>query len=154
MLWSQALEIYRPENKGDLNDVPCLLRITDMEGNDASDCITALSHSWYYDTHLNFWQTKTLCHVYWEGCFTGGSIVHLGLKEGKYKIFVYTPVEKQADYASLTSQSWESNEFVYNTRSKELKVIFVSPVADDSGFFSGSWHIDYRAPKFYKWTKQ
>ena len=148
-----ALELYRPENRGDMNDVPCLIKITDMEGNDAWDSITALSYSWHYDIHTNLWQEKCLCHAYWKGCFTGGCVVHLGLKSGKYRISVYTPKESQLDYERLTGEDWQSNEFVYDTERKELKVIFISPTADDSGVYDGGWHVDHIAPAYYRGTK-
>ena len=75
------------------------------------------------------------------------------MKRGTYKISVYTPVKDQAEYALLTGQEWTSNEFIYKTGSPALNVIFVCPLANDNGFYSGGWHIDYRAPKFYIYTK-
>lgn len=139
-----ALEIYRPENFGDMNDIPCYLRITDMDGNDATDCIKGISHSWYYDVRL--------LHRYYEGCLTGGSVVHLSMKEGTYKIYVYTPKDKQSEYDDLTGD-WKSNEFIYKVGSPALNVIFISPTADDNGFYNGGWHVDYKAPKYFKYTK-
>ncbi len=147
---ASALEIYRPENFGNMNIVPCMIRVTDMDGNDASSSIISISYSWYYE--INKKKGKWL-HRYWNGCFTGGTVVHLDMKSGSYKISVYTPVKDQSEYASLTRQDWISNEFVYKTGSPALNVIFVSPVANDNGFYTGAWHIDYRAPKFYIYTK-
>ena len=145
----RALEIYRPENFGEMNDVPCMIRVTDMEGNDASASIKSISYSWYYEINNG----KMWLHRYWNGCFAGGTVVHLVMKEGTYKISVYTPVKNQAEYSSLTKKEWASNEFVYKTGEPALNVLFVSPVANDNGFYSGAWHIDYKAPKFYIYTK-
>ena len=193
-----ALEIYRPENYGALNTIPCLLRVTDLDGNDASAQIAHLSYNWYYELPLPNWsrQPKTL-NRYFNGCFTGGVVLHLLMKPGKYLISVYTPVDKQQDYAiaenhASTAESagtaaeastsatvgnvptadasgrragaavisdvdtapreWRSNTFAYDTAHKP-RVIFVSPTANDNGFFNGGWHIDYKAPQFYQYTK-
>ncbi len=140
-----SLEIYRPENFGDMNEIPCIMHVYDMDGNDASDCITGISFSWYYDIRL--------LHRYYDGCFTGGSVIHLSMKEGRYRISFSTPMEMQGEYADLTGKSWTSNDFIYNTKSPALKVIFVSPTGDDNSFYTGGWYVDYRAPKFFKYTK-
>ena len=42
---ASALEIYRPENFGNMNIVPCMIRVTDMDGNDASSSIISISYS-------------------------------------------------------------------------------------------------------------
>lgn len=166
----QALEIYRPENFGALNTIPCLIRVTDQAGNDASDRISHLSYNWYYEIPLPNWsrQPESL-NRYFNGCFTGGVVVHLLMQPGIYEISVYTPVDKQQDYkiaqvhtsgsAATETESteaapreWTSNTFTYNTAHKP-NVIFISPVANENGFFCGSWHIDYKAPRFFKYTK-
>ena len=154
-----SLNIYRPENKGALNTIPCLIRITDMEGNDVADAITHLSYNWYYELRTLNWrgEPKTL-HRYFNGCFTGGVVVHLLTKPGKYLISVYTPPEHQQDYGDTAGnlggqkRTWESNTFTYDTTHKP-NVIFVSPTANDNGFFNGGWHVDYRASKFWQYTK-
>ena len=140
------MEIYRPENFGNMNTIPCLLKVTDLQGNDASSSIISLSFSWYYDMRWN--------HRYFNGCFTGGTVVHLNMKAGTYKISVYTPLSMQDSYAGVVGDGdWLSDDFIYKVGSPALKVIFVSPVANDNGFYVGKWHIDYKAPKFYKYTK-
>ncbi len=144
-----SLEIYRPENYGALNTVPCLLRIADAEGNDATDCIRDISFSWYYDMqHDHKWT-----HRYYRGCFTGGTIIHLDMKPGVYRISVYTPADMQDIYGEQDGEAWQSNEFVYDTSAPALKVIFVSPTADDNGFYNGGWHVSHRAPSYYLYTK-
>ncbi len=144
-----SLEIYRPENYGHMNDIPCLLEITDMDGNDASDKIISLNMSWYYDM-----QTKPhWTHNYYKGCFRGGSVLHLEMMEGTYLISVRTPVEMQDGMILENDGEWTSNSFEYKTGSPALKVIFVSPTANQNGFYTGGWHVDYRAPKFFKYTK-
>ena len=146
-----ALEIYRPENYGALNEVPCLLRIVDSEGNDAAEQIKDISFSWFYDMqHKHRW-----IHRYYRGCFTGGTIVHLDMKPGIYRISVYTPAEMQDIYTSENENGgdWKSNEFVYDTSAPALKVIFVSPTANDDGFYNGGWQVSHRAPSYYLYTK-
>lgn len=147
-----ALNIYRPENKGALNTVPCLIRVTDLDGNDASSAVTHLSYNWYYELRHLDWrgEPKTL-NTYFNGCFTGGVVVHLLTKPGVYRISVYTPPERQQGLGD-GARVWESNDFIYDTRNKP-NVIFVSPTANDNGFFDGGWHIDYRAPRFWRYTK-
>ena len=161
-----ALEIYRPENHGALNAIPCLVRVTDLDGNDASARITHISYNWYYELPLPNWsqQPKTL-HRYFNGCFTGGAVVHLLMQPGTYLISVYTPQSLQQDYApaenhadaaatadAAAPRDWTSNTFRYDT-AHQPRVIFVSPTANDNGFFNGGWHLDYKAPRFYKHTK-
>ena len=75
---------------------------------------------------------------------------------GTYRLTFYTPLDRQNAYdTSLphTGQEWTSNTYIYNTEDKQLKAIFVSPVANENGFYTGGWHIDYRAPKYYIYTK-
>ncbi len=142
------LEIYRPQNSANINDIPCLVRITDANGNDASDCVNGMTLSYYNELNQKHWN-----HPYWNGGFTGGSVIHLNIKKGIYKISVYTPKKYQGKFDNLTEGDWESNEFLYDTEAPALHVIFVSPVVNDNGFFTGRWHIDYKAPKFFKYTK-
>ena len=144
-----SLEIYRPENYGAMNVIPCVLKVTDTEGNDAWESVLRLDYSWYYDMR----NRRKWTHRYWRGCFTGGTILHLELKPGTYLISVSTPVDLQQGFVAEHEGEWTSNTFVYNTESRELKVIFVSPGADANGWYDGSWHVDYRAPQFYIWTK-
>ena len=91
-----SLQVYRPENKGALNEVPCFIRITNMEGIDATQAITHLSYNWFYELRVRDWRGEPkVLNTYFEGCFTGGVIVHLLTKPGRYLISVYTPVEHQ-----------------------------------------------------------
>lgn len=151
-----ALEIYRPENFGSLNDIPCLLSVQDLDGHDASESIIHLSYSWYYELRDLDWRGEPkVLHTYFDGCFTGGAVLHLLLKPGTYRISVYTPRDYQVNWpegSAAPKTQWQSNTFIYKTGT-QLKVIFVSPVANQNGFFNGNWHISHRAPKFYKYTK-
>ncbi len=146
---SYSLEIYRPENYGEMNTIPCFLEITDTEGNDATSSIISISYSWYNELQNN----PKRHHKYFEGCFLGGTVIHLQMKKGTYHISIYTPVDKQGSYKNISNNDWKSNTFVYTVDSPALKVIFISPTANENGFYSGAWHIDYKAPKFYIYTK-
>ena len=144
-----ALEIYRPENYGDMNTIPCFLHIEDLDGNSAEDSIISLSYSWYYELQ----NKPRRHHKYFKGCFLGGTVLHLTMKKGTYRITVYTPEENQGTYSSRLPFEWKSNTFIYTVGSPALKVIFVSPTADENGLYNGGWFIDYKAPKFYIYTK-
>ena len=81
--------------------------------------------------------------------------MHLLLKKGSYKISFYTPKEKisaQGLSKELLKKDWNSNTFLYDTENP-AKVIFVSPTANENGFYDGGWHIDHKAPKFFRFTK-
>lgn len=81
--------------------------------------------------------------------------MHLLLKKGRYKISFCTPKEKifaQGLSQKLFEKDWSSNIFLYDTENP-AKVIFVSPTANENGFYNGSWHIDHKAPEFFKFTK-
>ncbi|MBQ2551757.1 MAG: hypothetical protein II563_02775 [Treponema sp.] len=147
--FAYSLEIYRPSNFGLMDEIPCILKITDMDGNDASDKIISISVTWYDGMQTDPHWT----HKYYDGCFTGGAIVHLEMQRGTYKISVSTPKEHQRDYLPGNTEEWTSNEFTYKTGSPALKVIFISPTANQNGFYTGGWHIDYRAPKYFMYTK-
>ena len=146
---AHSLEIYRPSNFGLMDEIPCLLKITDEDGNDAWDKIISISVSWYDSMQ----STPHWSHTYYDGCFTGGAIVHLEMQRGTYRISVSTPPEHQRNYLENNSDEWTSNEFVYRTGSPALKVIFINPTANQNGFYTGGWHIDYRAPRYYMYTK-
>lgn len=147
--FAHALMIYRPSNSGGINDIRCYLKIEDMEGNDVTLTAANVWYSWY-DTF------KTV-HTYEKSPYlSGGMIMHIFFNPGTYKLTFYTPLEKQNTYdPSLphTGQSWNSNTYIYNTEDKKLKAIFVSPVANENGFYTGAWHIDYKAPQYYIYTK-
>lgn len=147
-----SIEIYRPENYGSLNEVPCLLKITDMDGNDAWDKITHISYSWASDMR----NKDKFTHSYYSGCFTGGCIIHLTMQPGEYRISVHTPRNMQQNHElsyDSAEGDWTSNEFIYQTNARALKVIFINACANQNGFFTGKWNIDCRAPKFYKYAK-
>lgn len=162
-----ALEIYRPENAGSLNAIPCLFRITDESGADASARIRHISYNWYYELPRPAFssQPKKL-HKYFNGCFSGGAVVHLIMEPGVYRISVYTPASLQQGYhdehaelhrVSAEPFEWTSDEFVYDSRAPfpagKPRVIWVSPCADDNCFFNGRWHIGAKSPAFYQSTK-
>lgn len=143
------LIIYRPENKTDFNYVRCFVRIEDENGNDVSH--TKVKASYEYVTVPNVW------NQYKKNYFLdGGMAMHMNLRPGKYRFSVYTPVEWQKGFkvteGVANKNQWESNVFEYDTENP-TKVIFVTPTANDDGFYSGGWWIDYKAPRFYKWSE-
>ena len=153
-----SLIIYRPDNVGVLNDIRCFLRIEDETGKDItydSSCITA-TYEWMCTPDI----IRNYKHTYF---LSGGMAMHLKLKKGRYKISLYTPVDKQnnfvypesgeeartalqsgvVEYSKPQAFQWESNVFEYNTENP-TKVIFVTPTRNDNGFYNGGWIIDYR----------
>ena len=41
-----SLIIYRPENKGTMNDIRCYLKLTDMDGNDVTYTACTATYEW------------------------------------------------------------------------------------------------------------
>lgn len=159
------LIIYRPENSELMNDERCWLKFENEEGEDVT--YTAINTAWYEFPERNNYKKGyapgdkygvTKDNIPREGFsykktyyLSGGMAMHLNIKPGKYKISFYTPIEKQNFIKCQTDHQWESNIFEYNTENP-LKVIFVSPTANDNGFYNGGWIVDYKAPKYYKFT--
>ena len=143
------LIIYRSENKTDFNYVRCFLRIEDENGNDVSKSKVKATYEWVTIPNVvNYYKNQ----LYLDG----GMAMHLNLKPGKYRFSVYTPIDKQGGFEVTKSiagkKIWESNVFEYDTQNP-AKVIFVTPVMNDNGFFAGAWWIDYKAPRFFKWSE-
>ena len=143
------LIIYRPENKTDFNYVRCYVKITDENGKDVSK--TKIKATYEYSTIPNVVNRyKNLLYL------DGGMAMHLNLRPGKYRFSVYTPIERHRGFdvtKGIKNQGqWESNVFEYDTENP-AKVIFVTPVVNDNGFYAGQWWIDYKAPRFFKWSE-
>lgn len=140
------LIIYRPENNGDLNTVRCWVKLEDAEtGEDVTYKNATATYEWVSipDVINHYQKTYYL---------SGGMAMHLQLKPGKYNITVYTPKDKTNLFTCDNKEDWLSNTFFYNT-DNPTKVIFISPTANENGFYNGGWHIDYKAPQFFKFTK-
>lgn len=139
------LIIYRPENNGDLNSIRCWLLLEDAEtGEDVTYTKAKATYEWISIPNV----VNQYKHAYY---LSGGMAMHLNLKPGKYKISVYTPSDQTSFFECTNKDKWISNVFYYNT-DNPAKVIFVSPTADDNGFYNGGWYIDYKAPKYFKFT--
>lgn len=136
------LIIYRPENSSQINEIRCWLKLEDEAGNDVTYTAATATYEWMSRPNVVNQFQKT----WW---LSGGMAIHLNLKKGKYKISVYTPVDKMWPYKA--DKPWTSNVFEYDTENP-AKVIFVMPVKNDNGFYTGEWHIDYKAPLFFKFT--
>ena len=140
------LIIYRPENTQNLNQIRSYLKICDQNGNDITfSKKIKISYEWVtIPDKANYFKNK----VY----LSGGMAIHLNLPNGKYFFSVYTPKDEHYEFPSENQGEWRSNVFEYDT-AHPLKAIFVFPVANENGFYTGEWKIDYKAPKFYKFTK-
>ncbi|MCR5762089.1 MAG: hypothetical protein K6G00_01750 [Treponema sp.] len=142
------LILYRPENAGDMNDVRCYLKVEDAEtGDDVTYSKIKATYEWVSIPDV----ANPYQNIYY---LDGGMAMHMNIQPGKYKIQVYTPFEKQngVQCTSSSMATWESNIFEYDTENP-TKVIFVYPTANDNGFYDGGWYIDYKAPKWFKFTK-
>ncbi|MBR0032871.1 MAG: hypothetical protein IJP61_11400 [Treponema sp.] len=154
------LIIYRPENSQTINEVRCWIQLVDENGNDVTYTKARAAYAWMDRPNELHWYEKSFY-------VSGGMACHLYLdsKNGeKYKIRVYTPKNHVQDFPipEKLQTDWRSNEFEYDCakvknsaegKYNPLKVIFVSPVANDNGFYEPEWHIDYKAPKFWRMTK-
>lgn len=142
------LIIYRPENSFHINNVRCFLKIQDENGNDVSKSKVSASYEWISNPNVINQFEKSYY-------LSGGMAVHLHLQKGKYRFSVYTPKSELANFfgnSRLKEFEWQSNVFEYDTENP-TKVIFVVPTADSNGFYNGNWFIDYKAPKWFKFTK-
>ena len=142
------LIIYRPENAFPMNEIRCWMKIEDQDGNDVTkSAIRKATYEWIPSpkTHYKYKHTLFL---------SGGMAMHLNIKPGKYKISFRTPKSEYSfvEYDFENKGDWESNVFEYNT-DNPTKVIFVYPTANDNGFYNGGWVIDYKAPKYFKFTQ-
>lgn len=138
-----ALIIYRPYNNEYMNSVPCYLRILDENDNDVTYEVSKATYT-YYDRPQHFFAYKNKLYL------MGGMAMHLHLIPGRYKISFYTPADKYKGFFT-GNKTWESNTFIYNTENP-LNVLFVTPTANDDYFYDGGWYLDYKAPKFFKYT--
>lgn len=129
-----------------MNEVRCYIRIEDAEtGEDVTYTKIKATYEWVSIPDV----ANPYQNIYY---LDGGMAMHLNIQPGKYKIQVYTPWEKQNGVQCANKGTWESNVFEYDT-SNPAKVIFVCPTANDNGFYNGGWYIDYKAPKWFKFTK-
>ena len=159
------LLIYRPENSGTMNNIRCWLKLEDENGNDVtySKCKATYNYenNVVKDKKAETMQFGSIFHrsaprqvfEYQKTYFLeGGLVMYLLLQPGKYKISVYTPKDQQYLAKIENKNEWTSNVFEYDTENP-AKVLFVSPTANDNGFYNGGWHIDFKAPKYFKFTK-
>ena len=149
---SREVIIYRPQNKDSLNEVRCFLKVSNLQEKDVTNSNAAANYAWFYNKKILLPYEKSFY-------LKGGMAMHLWLKEGEYFLEFYTPQSEQKIFAYSSNANlpqekgdWKSNKYYLNTKNMP-KVIFVSPTANENGFFNGGWHIDYKAPKFYKYTK-
>ena len=153
--FSEELVVYRPQNSADINAVRCWIRVEDMDGNDVTYKNARASFAYMNRPDELSWYRRSF---YLEG----GMACHLYLDPGKYRISVYTP-KSHVECFSLPERlrtDWDSDSFVYdsgiieNSVDKDdanlLRVIFVSPVADENWFYKPRWHVDYRAPSYLR----
>ena len=146
---SWELIISRPENSSHLQYDRLWFKALDENGNDVTYEKIKASYEWLTipDKKNNYLKRYYL---------DSGMAMHLLIQSGKYKISFYTPPESQNGFPAAdgteNARQWESNEFFYDTNNP-AKVIFVSPTANENGFYNGGWYIDYKAPPYYQFTK-
>lgn len=142
---SWELVIYRPENSPQINEIRCYLEITGEDGNDVLGTKAKATYEWA--------SVPDVVHFYKKKVYlSGGMAAHLHLAPGKYRFSVFTPESEIVLFSGKAKSEWKSNVFEYDTENP-AKVIFVVPESDDNGFYKGSWFIDWKAPKWHKFTK-
>ncbi len=141
--WS--LIIYRSENDSSINNIRCLVKIEDENGNDATKDKVKATYEWVSIPNVANNYKKSLYLM-------GGMAMHLNLKSGKYKISVSTPKSELVHFNGDAKETWESNVFLYDTKNP-CKVIFVFPKVNENGFYRGEWLISAKAPAWHIFTK-
>ncbi|MCQ2576437.1 MAG: hypothetical protein MJ162_06805 [Treponema sp.] len=159
------LIIYRPENNGEMNDIWCYLKLEDEEGNDVTKTAIEAVYEFPERNHFRYWVAPgdtwwvtldtipdTLYKYQKSFYLSGGMAMHMVIKPGKYKISFYSPEEKVKYFSACENKKqWNSNILEYDTE-KSVRVIFVSPTANENGFYDGGWWVDYKAPKYFHFT--
>ncbi|WP_191016132.1 hypothetical protein [Treponema zioleckii] len=158
--FSNELMIYRPENTSHINEVRCWIKIEDENGKDVTYTQAKASYAYIDQPKKLKWYQKSFY-------LDGGMICHLYLNTNhgeKYKISVYTPKDHVENFpvAENLRTDWDSTVFEYDSSKIEnsvdknynpLFVIFVSPFANDNGFYLPKWKLDFKAPKYFKFTR-
>lgn len=141
-----TLIIYRPENSEQMNDVRCYVKFEDAEtGEDVTYTKIKANYSWV--------STPKIAHNYQRSYYlSGGMLMHINIRPGKYNITVTTPKNKNNGFKTSNNGDWTSNTYYYDT-DNPLKVIFVMPTSNESGFYNGGWIIYHKAPEYFKFTK-
>ena len=141
-----TLIIYRPENSFHINEIRCWVKFEDAEtGEDVTYSKIDAEYAWV--------SSPGVTHKYQKSYYLdGGMIMKMNIRPGKYKITVTTPKDKTQGYKCSNKGDWTSNVFYYDT-SNPTNVIWVVPTVNENGFYNGGWHIDYRAPRYYKFTR-
>ena len=71
-----SLIIYRPENKGVMNDIRCYLKLTNMDGKDVTYSACTATYEWV--------SIPNVVNQYKKKYFlSGGMAMHLKLKKGR-----------------------------------------------------------------------
>ncbi|MCR5125158.1 MAG: hypothetical protein K6B43_08200 [Treponema sp.] len=155
--FSEELIVYRPQNSDNINLVRCWVKIEDFDGNDVTYTAARAAYAYMDRPKELSWYQRTF---YLEG----GMACHLYLNTAhgeKYKISVYTPKSHVENFpiAPNLRTDWDSDVFIYDSTKIEnsadknynpLKVIFVSPCANENWFYVPHWNIDYKAPTFLR----
>ena len=137
------LIIYRPDTKGEINDIRCWIKLEDAEtGEDVTYTKAKATYEWVSIPDVINQYKKTYY-------LSGGMAIHLNLKPGKYKISFYTPSDQIQYFECENKNTWSSNVFLYNT-DNPTKVLFLSPTVNENGFYNGGWFLDYKAPYYHK----
>lgn len=153
--FSEELIIYRPQNSSNINLVRCWVKIEDEQGNDVTYTAARGAYAYMDRPKVLNWYQKSF---YLEG----GMACHLYLNtkhNEKYRISVYTPKKHVQDFpiAENLKTDWDSDVFEYDSAKIEnsvdknynpLRVIFISPTANENWFYTPHWNIDYKAPTY------
>lgn len=158
------LILYRPENSQGLNDVRCWVKILDAETKEeVTYSKISATYEWVSLTkkihadRSELWgmlapHNTAVAWPYQRTYYlSGGMAMHLRLPEGKYLISVSTPADQRGffEFETENKGTWNSNEYYYDT-DYPATVLFVTPTANDNGFYNGGWVVSFEAPKWFK----
>lgn len=130
-----TIEIYRNEDNGRMNVIPCIIRLEKLDGTHRK----AIEPSGYFVLGLEGKREKRADKK--GGIFLmGGDHAFLRVVAGKYRIEVYTPPDYQEGYVSNNTETWHSNHLELRISGTKKLILLVEPTTKD-GEYNGGWMI-------------
>ena len=121
-----TIEIRRGENNGRMNVIPCVIKLEKIDGAKKEE-IEPLN---CFVLGLGGEQEKRIDKK-GRVFLIGGDRGFLKVKEGKYRLGVYTPPEYQEGYVSNNTETWRSNHLDLRISGAKKYILSVEPTAKD-----------------------
>ncbi|MFZ1082851.1 MAG: hypothetical protein WAO19_13110 [Candidatus Kryptoniota bacterium] len=130
-----TIEINRNENNGRMNVIPCIIKLEKLDGTKGK----TIEPLGYFVLGLDGKREKRIDK---KGriFLIGGDRGFLKVKEGEYRIGVYTPSEYQEGYVSNNTETWRSNHLDLKISGTKRYILSVEPTADGNEY-NGGWTI-------------